>query len=207
MTTRRLARFARFARLARLAPLAVALGAAGVTAAACASKPGGAAFDAGPAAAPEFTLLPPPGWRPVAASGPVVASYEGPTYPNGFTPTMHVTTRPLRGKAAHEALYADWRKTMLDALERDHDDVQVVNEATLRGGAGQEGKLIVAFVSLPRPGKLPLPLFAYGALYLTPGRMWAIAALTASELDAATGKASPLGETEMLRALTSFQPR
>lgn len=174
---------------------------AALLAAACSSRSPAPAADAGAG----FSLTPPPSWKAVPASGPLAAAWEGPAYPNGFTPTMNVVPRAAP-RLAPDAMYADWRKTVLDGLTRAYEQVDVVNEGRLEA-AGQSGPLLVVFVSLPRPGQISLPLFAYAALIESGGKIYGLGALTAAQLDAATGKASPIGEEQILKAFSTFRAR
>jgi hypothetical protein len=176
---------------------------------ACKTTSSPPAADAG---ATGFRLVPPAGWRAVSATAPLAAAWEGPELKNGFTPTLNVLIQP-RPAGDAEAVYTAWRDRLVENLGTQYSEVKILGERPIVsrnglgavGGGDLRGRLVILLCKLPVPDKVPMPLFAFGALYEVGDRMYVVGALTGAELDVATAEARPMGEDALVASLASFR--
>jgi hypothetical protein len=190
-----MAGFARWSTLAALAAVAALAPLAGVG---CGGN--APSVDAGP----DFDLVPPPDWRRASATPPLAAAWETEMFRNGFTPTLNVMIQP-RPKGTADEAYAAWRDGLLRGLAKQYQEVEVLKERPFEAG-GRSGRLIIILCHLPIPGGgMPMPLFAYGAVFDARGRFYTVGALTGAELDAQTRQVTPIGEPALLASLASFR--
>jgi hypothetical protein len=199
--------------LARVTLVATALLAGSMACGKPAEKPGDKAGEAAAptaptapvAPAPAFTMAVPPKYRPVRAEPPVEAAWETPALANGFVPTIRVVKAP-RAAGDFAAAYATWKAGFVEGLQETYLKPQILSERRVEGAV--PGRLIIAVGQLDTSAgkKMPMPLFAFGAVYDGGDFLWVVAGMAAAKLDVATELISPIDEPEIVAAVSSFRP-